>query len=192
VLRQCLLTEQARSQSLTSPTFSNGLVLPRRGHLVTRQRIRIRIFHPIDIHTGKADPCPNPRRYMRTRLAPCGKLVCLSGDRRRTPTHWHAKRCRTAPYEREGCHASAPALQNFLSKSHHSKVSITHEAASYPSAFSYDSNRLLLAGTVIVRASLIWNDLFQANNVDFYGSFSFIFEFFIKRFGAGIFDGASV
>jgi hypothetical protein len=27
VLRQCLLTEQARSQSLTSPTFSNGSVL---------------------------------------------------------------------------------------------------------------------------------------------------------------------
>jgi hypothetical protein len=27
VLRQCLLTEQARSQSLTSPTFMNGSVL---------------------------------------------------------------------------------------------------------------------------------------------------------------------
>jgi hypothetical protein len=110
-----------RASSIAVPSvahFYERLGSMRRVHSLTHQRMITRNFQLIIVQTSKGHPIPNPSRPVRSSLAPCGKLVCLSGDRRRTPTHWHAKRCRTAPYECEGCHASAPALQNFLSKYH--------------------------------------------------------------------------
>ena len=44
-----------------------------------------------------------------------------------------------------------------------------------PLVFSRRANASQLAGTMHGHSSLIWNDLFQVNNVDFYWSFSFIF-----------------
>jgi hypothetical protein len=102
VLRQPRLSKQACSTRLPSHTFMNGLVSMRGGHSSTRQRIRTRPFHPINVHSEKGHSNPYPSRPMRPRLAPGGKLAYLSGDWCRTPTQWHAKRGRTAAVEHTG------------------------------------------------------------------------------------------
>jgi hypothetical protein len=63
VLRQCLLTEQARSQSRTSPTFMNGSVLRLKARWKMRQHDKNRNFQLINTQILKAHPCPNPSRH---------------------------------------------------------------------------------------------------------------------------------
>jgi hypothetical protein len=69
VLRQCLLTEQARSQPLTSHTLKNGFAPMRKGHRTTQQRIRIRISLLINIQTVKVLQFANPSRHPSPRWA---------------------------------------------------------------------------------------------------------------------------
>jgi len=110
VLRQPRLSKQACSTRLPSPTFKNGLVSMRGGHLLTRQRIRTSLFHLINVQTVKVPSNANLSRPMRPSLALCGKRVCLSGDGCRTPTQWHAQRGGTAAHGPDGSHEPAPAL----------------------------------------------------------------------------------
>jgi hypothetical protein len=107
--------------------LKNGLVLKLKARWTMRQHNKNRNFHLINVRTRRAQPMTSPRRPMRPRLAPCGKLVYHMETVEGLPrsgTHSVVGRRRS---NTNGSHESAPALQNFLSTitAHDKKAGMT-------------------------------------------------------------------
>jgi hypothetical protein len=109
-----------RASSIAVPSvahFFERLGSMQRVRSLTHQRIKTRTFHLINAPVLKAHPYPNPSRHPSPRRAWRRKLVFRAETGAgRSPGGPHAQRALTAPYEREGCCDSAPALQIFLWK----------------------------------------------------------------------------
>jgi hypothetical protein len=113
--RTCLFKLRLIAQSSLAH-FCERLGSMKRDHSLTHQRIKTRNFQLINAQILKVHPQTNPSRHPSPRRASRRKLVFrVKTGAGRSPGP-HAQRVLTAPYEYEGCHAAAPALQNFLSK----------------------------------------------------------------------------